>query len=296
MAGTNLELILSPEAQSFCGIAAGVMGVIGLFVWSVGIRLARPVTAIGSGLAVAGVAIWGLPQVTSLAPVTAGIIGFVAGLLFGAVTFRFLQAFAVAGVLALVVGGVYYRTNIAPEQAATAVPQAASSTLPAKEMLIKLDRLELSPDAAKKTRLDTTAVLQAVKVAAGNAQRLAEEQWVGISQGQRRRLMVLEALAAIAGLLIGLFFPKGTTWAMTAAMGTLVISGAAVVLVQVYAPQYANLLPTNPAVVWGILGGIMGVGMIMQRAMFWPGKQKESKPRPDPKPVPGTLPGEPAAA
>src|SRR6478672_7982624 len=71
MAGTNLELILSPEAQSFCGIAAGVMGVIGLFVWSAGIRLARPVTAIGSGLAVAGVAIWGLPQVTSLAPVTA---------------------------------------------------------------------------------------------------------------------------------------------------------------------------------------------------------------------------------
>jgi len=296
MTGSMFQLF-SPEAQNFCGVAAGVVGVIGLFVWSAGIRLARPVTAVAFGVATAGVASWGLPQVTSLAPVSAAIIGFVVGVLFGAVTFRFLQAFFVAGMLALIVGGVYYRTNIYPQRmnAYSKPAEVASATLPAKEMLIKTERLQASPDAAKNGKLDAAVVADAARTAAENAKRVAQHEWDSLGQAQRQRLAVLAALAVIAGIMIGLFFPKGTTWVATAATGTLVISGAALVLLQIYGTQYLNVVPTQPAVVLGILGGVTLIGMILQRTVFWPGA-KNSKPRPEPRPVPGTLPGEPAAA
>jgi hypothetical protein len=54
-------------------------------------------------------------------------------------------------------------------------------------------------------------------------------------------------------------------------------------------------MPTQPAVLLGILGGIFLGGLLIQRLVFWPGKKK-SRPRPDPEPVPGSLPGEPATA
>jgi hypothetical protein len=293
MPGLYLE-ILPPELQSFYGVMAAGLLVIGLFVWGAGIRLARPAVAVLVGLAAAALAVWGLPGPTGIAPITAGIIGFVAGLLAGAVTFRFVQAFLLAACLALVVSGVYYRTNILPFRAATP-GQAASANVAAKDLLIRTERLDAAPDRTKATTLDAVTMVETARAVGNHLQQAAVTEWQALSTAQQQRLGILAGLAALAGLLIALFFPRQTTWISTAALGTLMVTAAGLALLQVYGRQYVANLPTKPAAILGILGGIFLAGLLVQRLVFWPTKKKR-KSAPEASPVPGSLPGEPAAA
>jgi hypothetical protein len=293
MPGLYLE-ILPPELQSFYGVLSAGLLVIGLFFWGAGIRLARPAVAVLVGLVAAALAVWGLPGPTGLAPVTAGLIGFVAGLLAGAVTFRFVQAFLLAACLALVVSGVFYRTNILPARLAAA-GQLSTATLPAKDMLIATDRLDAAPDRSSATRLDAVTVVESARTIGMHLQRASTREWQSLTVAQQQRLGILAGLAGLAGLLIALFFPKYTTWISTAAIGTMLVASAALGLLQVYGRQYVPMLPTRPLPILGILGGVLLVGLLLQRLVFWPTRKKRPAPA-QASPVPGGLPGEPAAA
>jgi hypothetical protein len=289
MPGSFLDFC-PPEMQTFYGAAAGGILVVGLFVWGAGIRLARPAVAGLMGVGAAGLALWTLPGATGLAPVSAGVIGFVAGVLAGAVSFRFVQAFVLAACLALVVSGLYYRANILPGRS-TGTAQVA--TLPAKEMLIAPERLGTS--AGQTARVDMAMVMDAASAAGAQVQRALVHEWEALNSSQQQRLGILAGLAALAGLLTALFFPRHTTWVGTAALGTVLISASGLALMQVFGRAYLASLPTRPMPMLGILGGVMVVGMIVQRMLFWRGKKK-AKPRVEASPVPGSLPGEPVAA
>jgi hypothetical protein len=295
MPGSIIEL-LSPEAQSFYGAAAAGIGVVGLFVWGAGIKLARPAVAVLVGVGAAALAIWGLPGPTGLAPVTAGIIGFVVGVLAGAVSFRGVQAILLAACLAVLVGGIYYRSTLAPTLPALAKAHREGggtvATLPARDMLIATERLGAGSDTAG--RVDGTAMIETARGLGTQVQKALLRQWELLTPGQQQRLGILASLAALAGLLVALFFPRHTTWICTGALGTLMIAGAGFALLQVYGRQFLGLLPTRPMPILAILAGILFTGLIVQRLVFWPGtkKRKASAERSEPR----GLPGEPATA
>lgn len=291
MPGSIIEL-LSPEAQSFYGAAAAGIGVVGLFVWGAGIKLARPAVAILMGVGAAALAIWGLPGPTGLAPVTAGIVGFVIGVLAGAVSFRGVQAVLLAACLAVLVGGIYYRSTLVPTLPVQGAARGA--TLPAKEMLIATERLGGGRGTEAASRVDGTTVIETARGLGIEVRHALVRQWERLTPGQQQRLGILAALGALAGLLIALFFPRHTTWICTAALGTVVIAGAGFALLQVYGRQHLGLLPTRPMPILGILAGIMFTGLVVQRVVFWPGRKKR-KGQAEPSDARG-LPGEPATA
>ena len=282
MSGSIVDLF-PPEMQNVYAAAAGAILVMGLFFWGAGIRIARSSLATLTGLGVAAAAAWGLPGPTGVSVLTAAIIGFVVGLLAGAVAFRMLQACVLAICLALAVSGGYYRWQVAGPAARAGRGGGPAATLSAKEMLIPPERLAAGPEVATTVpaRVDVATVQAAVQRVATGVKDSAVRLWSGIPAVHRRRMIGFSILAAVAGLILALFFPRYTTWIMTAALGTawLVLPGYA--LMQVYAPQYEISVPAAAKWRWGGVAIVMLVGMLLQRGLFWPSKKKEkSKPEP----------------
>ncbi len=276
MTGSIVDLF-PPELQTVYGAAAGALLVTGLFFWGAGIRIARSSLAIWTGLAVAGAAAWGLPGLTGVSVLTAAIIGFVVGLLSGAVAFRVVQGAVVAICLALAVSGGYYRWQVTGGGPGPTAGTAPAATLSAKEMLIPPERLAVGPAAATTmpARADVATIEAAVQRTAIGVKDSAMRVWSGIPAVHQRRMIGFSIFAAIVGLILALIFPRYTTWIMTAALGTALLVLPGYALIQVYAPQYEIYVPAAAKGRWPAVAVVMLLGMLLQRGLFWPGKKKQ---------------------
>jgi hypothetical protein len=181
--------------------------------------------------------------------------------------------------------GVYYRTQVS--QATTPSPVAASrpvEVLPAKDLLIAASRIPEAPPAAatRPAALDADAVIANVQTAAADMQRSAAQHWQAIAPVHRQHMTLIALLTFAIGLVLALFFPRHTTWIITAALGAALLALAAYALLQVYAPQYQSLLPAAPLPRYGLFAALTLTGMLLQRLLFWP---RRKKPAPAPAPA-----------
>jgi hypothetical protein len=284
MTGSMTDLF-PPEMQTVFAAAAALSAVTGLFYWAAGIKIARISAALLMGVTGAGVAAWGLPGPTGISAITAAIVGFVAGVLAGAVTFRLLQGVVLAMCVAVAAMGVYWRiqesrgerltTNAAvlPEGARGGTP----ATLKAQEMLIPADRLGGAEGTWGKQggAIDAGRVLASARQVGSEVGGELSARWLEIPALHRQRMTVLAILAAGVGLLLGLLFPRPTTWIITAASGTVMLISAGYGLLTVFGPQYLPMIPGDVKVRWGIAAAIMLIGMLLQRMLFWPAGKKK---------------------
>src|ERR1035437_8762223 len=88
--------LLPPELHALPVLAAGFVALLGLMLWSAGIKAARPLAAPILGATLAAVAALLLPGFTGLGELPCGLIGLAAGLIIGALAFRALQGVILA--------------------------------------------------------------------------------------------------------------------------------------------------------------------------------------------------------
>src|SRR4051812_40906493 len=88
--------IMPPELHALPVLIAGFVALLGLVLWSAGIKVARPMAAAMLGAVLAAVAVWLLPTFTGLGQLPCAIIGLAAGLVIGALAFRALQGIILA--------------------------------------------------------------------------------------------------------------------------------------------------------------------------------------------------------
>lgn len=266
----SLTDILPPELQTVSVLLSGVMALLGLVLWSAGVRVARIMLASFLGAVMACVAIWILPSAAGLAVATSGILGLVAGVLIGAIAFRAVQGIAMALVLGAAVGGAYYhwQVNHSPAPAMHAVARA-------QDLQVDLKRLPVSPQAARELADQPhikTALLQAINQ--------AKKEWYSIPTILRQGVLILSIGVSIVALAIAWMIPRHTTWIFTAAIGTVLVIFGAQVLIHAYLPQYEAWLPGvlgSAGARWGAVGGFFIVGLLLQRFVFWPGRRKHKE-------------------
>jgi hypothetical protein len=78
---------------------------------------------------------------------------------------------------------------------------------------------------------------------------------------------------AILALAITWILPRYTTWLTTALAGAALVLLGGLALLRLYGPQYEHLLPAAPQTRMVALALFVLAGMLVQRLLFWPGKQ-----------------------
>jgi hypothetical protein len=124
-----MELLLTqlpPELRALPVLLAGFLALLGLVLWSAGVKAARPLAAGTLGAALAGLAAWLLPTFTGLGELPSGLLGLAAGLIIGATAFRALQGILLAACLGLAAAGAFYQWQVAHHAPQTSPSPAAA--------------------------------------------------------------------------------------------------------------------------------------------------------------------------
>ena len=239
---------LPPELRALPVLAAGFLALLGLLLWSAGIKAARPLAAATLGAASAAIAVWLLPGLTGLGELPSGLIGLAAGLLIGALAFRVLQGVLLAICLGVAAGAAFYQWQVShqPPQPHAAATAFAMPALP-----------------------DTMTLPQFVH----QTLQTATTHWLAVPSTLRQSMIVLALAVAILALGIAWVLPRYTTWLTTAAAGTALVLLGSLALLRFYGLQYERLIPASFETRILALAVFVLAGMLVQRLFFWPGKQ-----------------------
>jgi hypothetical protein len=253
-------------------LVAGLIALLGLLLWSAGVKVARPVAAALGGAAMAGVA-WGvLPPFLGIPSEMAALIGLAAGVVIGAMGLRVLQGAVLAICLAIAASGGYYvwqakrwapvqpaRTTAAP--APHAVQGASSAAQPLTKTFFNSS---LPPLPAE---LQQTADQFA-------------SRWQGIPTGLRQSMVVIAGGVMVLVMMLSWQAPRYTTWLVSAAAGTVLLLLGGMILLEIFSPRHSGMIP-KAHVLAAIAGAVTLTGMLVQRVFFWPGKREAEERRKD---------------
>lgn len=260
--------MLPPEMQIAPVIVAGVSALLGLILWSAGIKVARTLMALFLGTALAGVGIWLLPQALGLNVISSGIIGLAIGVLIGAMAFRILQGLMLAGCLGVVACGAYYHVE-GPKY----YPKGTlSAQVRLADLQVPLKRLPATPPDGK-----IKLVASGPREAMSHALQNASTQWQAIPSQLRLHMLAAGILAALLSLVVAWLMPRYITWMVTAVGGAGLLVCGAQLLLHLYVPQYRVWVPGSREAQWGLAAALVLGGMLMQRMLFWPGRRAKHR-------------------
>jgi len=262
--------ILPPELQTVSVALAGLLALIGVVLWSAGIRVARIILSAALGVILACVAIYILPSAAGLAIATSGILGLVFGVLIGAVGFRAIQAIAVGLCLGALVGASYYNWQIKHSP-----PPITHNTVKAQDLKANLNLLPASPQAAR-----DLAEQPRIKTALTQSVAQVKSSWLAIPLMVRQSVLILSLGVAIVSLAIAWIIPRYTTWLLTTSLGTALLLLGAQTLIHTYFPQYQPWVPgaTGPLNTRIIaVAAVFLIGLLIQRLLFWPGRRQKKE-------------------
>ena len=257
---------LPPELHALPVLLAGWLAILGLLLWSAGIKAARPLAAATLGATLAAVAAWLLPAFTGLAELPAGALGLAAGVIIGALAFHVLQGVLLATCLGVAAAGGFYSWQMAhlPPNA----PAAALTSLP--------------PDAHRALPLTPATTVVALADMARHTLQIAANQWNAIPSTLRQSMIAIALAVAILALAVAWILPRYTTWLTSAAGGAALLLLGALALLRLYGPQYERLIPASPQTRLAAVTVLVLLGMLVQRACFWPGKVEKVAANPSP--------------
>jgi hypothetical protein len=246
---------LPPELRALPVLLAGFLALLGLVLWSAGVKAARPLAAGTLGAALAALAAWLLPTFTGLGQLPSSLIGLAVGLIIGATAFRALQGILLASCLGLAAAGAFYHWQIAHQPPQK--NQLHAIALPA------LPPLPQAPSALPEFARQTL--------------QTGTDQWQTIPSSLRQCMIVIAAAVAILALAITWILPRYTTWLTTAAGGAALVLLGGLALLRLYGPQYEQLIPGAPQTRMVALALFVLAGMLVQRLLFWPGKHNATQ-------------------
>jgi len=248
----------TPEMIAPIGYAAWGVLLAGLVLWLFGVAIARVAVAAALGTLASGLAILLATRFQlSVTPATAGIIGFAAGAIAGAMGFRVLQGFTLALVLGLATGALYYHWHVHTP------PAAAIAQLPIDELKIPTDSFPETPVSLHdKPHFDAAKLLGDIRT-----------HIFSLSTIDQHRMTLAAAGAAIVAMLLAFGFPRMTTATISALVGSLFILAAANLFMLVHRAtgQQAGLPGWWPTQIstWAVLLTLLaGVGIVIQYRFF----------------------------
>ncbi len=246
---TSFWNILPPELHNAPALLAGILALLGLILWTAGVKVAKPLAAVFAGSVLAALGATLLPKFFAIDPLAAAIIGLATGLLLGALAFRLVQGLVLAACLGVVASGVFYQSQVAGHP----LPQAPAEALISQQ----------------------NAYGNALAALPREAQTLAQTlaaRWLALPDTLRQSMLAIAAGAALVTLLVTWLLPRPTTWLMSAVGGVGLLIYGGFVLLNTFAPRYERLVPSEPLIRLAIIGCMVLVGMAIQRLYFWPGK------------------------
>lgn len=247
-------------------LVAGLIALLGLLLWSAGVKVARPVAAALAGAAMAGVA-WGvLPPFLGIPSEIAALVGLAAGVVIGAMGLRVLQGAVLAICLAVAASGGYYvwqaKRWAAVQPARTAVAPAARPGQAGPASVAQ---------PLAKTFLNTKMPSLPAELQQSADQLTA--RWQGIPTGLRQSMVVIAGGVMVLVMMLSWQVPRYTTWLVSSAAGAVLLLLGGVALMEILLPRHGGMIP-KPQVLAAIAGAVTLAGMLVQRVFFWPGKRE----------------------
>jgi len=246
--------ILPQELQSAPVLVTGFIALLGLILWTAGVKVAKPLAASLFGAALAAAAACYLPAMISIDPLLASFIGLALGLLIGIMAFRAVQGLILAGCLAFLAAGTFYHWQV------TSHPQAPSKTVTVLDPHSTLGRVVESLPA----NIQITA-------------KVLIARWDAIPVSLRQSMIVIAAGVAILAIFVSWLLPKFTTWFMSAVGGTGLILWGGLALLAAYLPQYEHLVPQDAVTRIAMVLCMVGIGLAVQYFYFWPGRREKKE-------------------
>ncbi len=290
------------EKLGSVGVIAPALALgVGLLLWLLGRKLARPVCAF-SGLILGGIGgvILGEALIDQGAIMLAMVIGTaIAGALLAALLFRVWMALTGAVIFGLAASASVLLWQQAPVDEKADAPAAKISALvesdtEASEDLtlnIPIDTLvdpirdgiasafdsdsdedgeasatvSINKEAAAKIG---SAILEALRGMAGYYRQSLGDWWAQAGTGVRGGVMITGFIAAVVGLLIGLIGPYLAASLQSAATGSVLMLFSSFSLLAQLMPEHLNWLPASPRGVLLCLGLITFIGLFLQWTFF----------------------------
>ena len=223
-------------------VAAGVL------ISVLGARLVRPVLTLaffGAGAAVAG----RYANMVDIPPPVTMLLGGVLLGCFGYVLYRLWVGLLIAGVVVTVAMSVFGYYRILPEVPAF---EAIASPTEVDDSAVEFALLEPGEQIEYNQRSPET---------------WARDFWAHLTSRQAdigNKMAVIGAVAALAGLLLGLLATRGALIACTALVGTSLVMSGASLLASRLAPQIYTSALEQPRLVTGAWVGLLIASLVLQ--------------------------------
>ncbi len=262
---TNLNTIFDGPPAWQLYIVIGV-GVLGLILWLLGRKLARPACAVG-GLVWGGMGGFVLVQQAGMTQWLFAfvVVAAVAGCLLAWFLFRVWMGLSAAIILGLAIPAMVLVWQGAPPPAP---PEAEART----EAPAQLDAAEVQPLDADALKLQGEELVDKITAdVQARLRALYEEQaatvrgwWEQLGSRGQWTLLIAAAAGASFGLIVGLIAPYFAASIQTALVGGLLLLASAIELTQTYLPAGAGFLPTELRGRLLLLGLITLAGIAVQ--------------------------------
>jgi uncharacterized protein YcfJ len=238
--------------------------VLGLILWLMGRKLARPACII-SGLVLGGLAGFAIAnrlsdQGSYVLPLTLGAA--IAGALLAALLFRVWMGLSCAVLLALV----------AP--AASLVWQGSTPIFDLQPAQVALTEAEASPPSDNGATAPPTAesalaaITQRLRQGYEAAAEVVRNWWDDLAPATRSLVIGASVIGAIIGLLLGLILPNTAAIFESALVGAMLIFFAGRTLLREHLPEQTAWLPATPRAMLVTLGLITILGLLIQWTLF----------------------------
>ncbi len=250
------DRIAATPTQTWLVVAWAIAFIIGLALWALGGRLARP-SCTFSGVVLGGAAGYMAGELFQMGD---WIIAFVvAGALVGGVIawslFRVWMGISLAALLGLVVplAAIAWDGRTVTDVTGPVEPPPAPSAVEAQSLT---DSVDLEDVTAKARAIGETYIHQLVE--------LARTVWRDLDSGDQTSIATGAGMGALAGLLFGLLLPYAAAAVEAAIVGASIMLVSGVNLLMGYAPQQAQWLSASPRRWFIALGLITILGVMLQ--------------------------------
>ncbi len=249
----NLNSILSQidlstaldRAPAVLPVSFGVMLVLGLILWLMGRKMARPAVALGGLLAgAASATISGQVLAQGHWLLLLAVVGAISGCLLSLLLFRFWMGVSCALILAL---------------AAPLALLAWTGVAPPDDQ-----RLDLS----QPRQGERVSFVERAKTLYESERAQAERWWHDLGDSKRRWVMIVAGGAAVLGLLAGLIAPRTASAMQSALIGSSLLLAGGVGLLRLYGGDLAQKIPTSPRAVVLAAGLITLCGVLVQWTLW----------------------------
>ena len=256
-----MSTILDPPAAAGQLLLGGGI-VVGLVLWLLGRKLARPACAIGGLLAGSCVAAFFVRDWSDVTGQLATVIGSgVAGCVVAFLLFRIWMGMTCAIVLALAVPAGMLMTTDAPDVETPAAAQLMIQTTPSGPT-------DGESDAAEDGETELSDLRQQLESLYEEQRQAMEAWWKSLSAEARRMAIVSAGIGTIIGLLGGLIFPYMTSSIMSAFLGAMLVIGCSLTFIRIHATTEPSWLPDDPQTFLAAASLITAVGVTLQWTLF----------------------------